>query len=159
MSLFYKIMKTPVGNLKLVASAKGLVAVLWENDSSERVRLESSTPEENHLVLVEATKQLQQYFLGKRKSFSIPLDPQGTSFQRKVWSALLTIPYGETRSYSELARQIEKPKASRAVGAANGKNPLLIVIPCHRVIGASGKLVGFAGGLSAKEKLLAIEKS
>jgi methylated-DNA-[protein]-cysteine S-methyltransferase len=100
---------------------------------------------------------LNAYFAGKLSKFSLPLDFVGTEFQKKVWAALLTIPFGETRSYSDIARQIGNPKAVRAVGAANGKNPISIIAPCHRVIGANGKLTGFAGGLEAKACLLAIE--
>jgi methylated-DNA-[protein]-cysteine S-methyltransferase len=108
-------------------------------------------------VLAEAVKQLRQYFAGKRTDFDLPLAADGTAFQRGVWRRLQEIPYGETISYGELARRIGNPKASRAVGAANGQNPIPIVIPCHRVIGANGKLTGFGGGLPIKEKLLALE--
>ncbi len=109
-------------------------------------------------MLLETERQLNDYFSGKRKSFSMKLDFRGTVFQKKVWAALLTIPFGETRSYGQIARQINKPKAVRAVGAANGKNPISIIAPCHRVIGATGKLTGFAGGLEAKATLLALEE-
>lgn len=109
-------------------------------------------------VLKEARRQLSEYFLKQRKEFDLPLAPQGTEFQRKVWEALCTIPYGETRSYGEIARQIGNSKASRAVGGANNKNHIMIVIPCHRVIGANGALVGFGGGLDVKEYLLELEK-
>ena len=102
-------------------------------------------------------QQLREYFAGTRTRFELDLDFVGTEFQKQVWAALLTIPFGETRSYSEIARQIGNPSAVRAVGAANGKNPISIVAPCHRVIGASGKLTGFAGGLEAKERLLTLE--
>jgi methylated-DNA-[protein]-cysteine S-methyltransferase len=111
-----------------------------------------------HPVLAEAERQIQEYFAGERTSFSVPLDFRGTDFQKSVWAALLTIPFGETRSYSEIARQIGRPGASRAVGAANGRNPLSIVAPCHRVIGTNGALTGFAGGLAAKEALLGMER-
>lgn len=109
-------------------------------------------------VLKEARRQLSEYFLKQRKEFDLPLAPQGTEFQKKVWEALCTIPYGETRSYGEIARQIGNSKASRAVGGANNKNHIMIVIPCHRVIGANGALVGFGGGLDVKEYLLELEK-
>ena len=102
-------------------------------------------------------QQLIEYFSGQRKVFDIPLDFEGTDFQKKVWSALLTIPYGETRSYKQIAQQLGHEKAVRAVGAANGKNPISIIAPCHRVIGAGGALVGFAGGLDKKEILLRLE--
>ena len=110
-----------------------------------------------HPVLVETERQLEEYFAGRRKAFALTLDVAGTPFQRKVWNALLTIPFGETRSYGEIARQIGSPDAVRAVGAANGRNPVSIVAPCHRVIGATGKLTGFAGGLEVKARLLALE--
>ena len=157
MNYFYKTMKSPVGKLKLIASDKGLSAILWENDKPRRVRLGPATENEKHPVLLETERQLNDYFAGKRQSFSLELDPQGTEFQQKVWAALRTIPFGETRSYSQIARQIKSPKAVRAVGAANGKNPISIVTPCHRVIGADGKLTGFAGGLENKARLLALE--
>ncbi len=108
-------------------------------------------------MLLETERQLNDYFSGKRKSFSVKLDFKGTDFQKKVWAALLTIPFGETRSYGQIAQQIKNPKAVRAVGAANGKNPISIIAPCHRVIGSTGKLTGFAGGLGTKAHLLALE--
>lgn len=109
-------------------------------------------------LLKKAGTQLQEYFAGKRKSFDLPLAPEGTPFQPKVWKALLEIPYGETRSYGDIARNIGQEKASRAVGMANNKNPIAIIIPCHRVVGSNGKLVGYAGGLDIKEQLLNLEK-
>lgn len=157
MKCAYKYIKTPVGELKLVANEKGLMAVLWENDDPARVRLPESEEDKRHPILLQAEEQLIEYFKGKRKTFSIPLDMQGTEFQKLVWKALLTIPFGETRSYGQLAKQIRKPSASRAVGAANGRNPVSILVPCHRVIGASGKLTGFAGGLENKSILLSLE--
>lgn len=108
--------------------------------------------------LKEADMQLQEYFLGKRTEFNLPLAPEGTPFQQKVWKALQEIPYGQTRSYGEIARGIGNSKASRAVGMANNKNPLAIFIPCHRVIGANGNLVGYAGGIEVKKILLSLEK-
>jgi methylated-DNA-[protein]-cysteine S-methyltransferase len=158
MSLAYKIMKSPVGKLKLVASHKGLVAILWENENPRRVRLNEMALDEKHPILLKAEKQLSEYFAGKRKEFAIALDARGTPFQKSVWEALLAIPFGETRSYGQLAKQLGNARASRAVGAANGKNPVSIIVPCHRVIGASGKLTGFAGGLPTKEHLLNLEK-
>jgi methylated-DNA-[protein]-cysteine S-methyltransferase len=150
-------MKTPVGELKLVANDRGLIAVLWENDDPARVKLPAAEKNLGHPILKQTEQQLREYFKGERKTFTIPLEMYGTDFQKKVWQALLTIPFGETRSYGELAKQIRKPSASRAVGAANGRNPVSILVPCHRVIGAGGKLTGFAGGLEAKAKLLSIE--
>ena len=158
MSLAYKIMESPVGKLKLVASDKGLVAVLWENDSPRRVRLSELVSSEQHPVLVEAERQLGEYFAGSRKTFSIALDMRGTPFQKNVWEALLAIPFGETRSYGQLAKQLGNPHATRAVGAANGRNPVSIIVPCHRVIGSSGKHTGFAGGLETKAHLLSLEE-
>jgi methylated-DNA-[protein]-cysteine S-methyltransferase len=158
MSLAYKTIDSPVGQLKLVASDKGLVAILWENDSPRRVRLTELVADEKHPVLVETERQLREYFAGKRKAFSVALDMRGTRFQKDVWAALLAIPFGETRSYGQLAKQLGNPRASRAVGAANGRNPVSIIVPCHRVIGSSGKLTGFAGGLDTKAHLLGLEK-
>jgi len=158
MSLAYKKIESSIGTLKLVASDKGLVAILWEKDSPRRVRLSELVANEQHPVLVETERQLEEYFAGKRKTFSVALDLRGTRFQKDVWEALLAIPFGETRSYGQLARQLGNPRATRAVGAANGRNPVSIIVPCHRVIGSSGKLTGFAGGLEAKAHLLRLEK-
>lgn len=158
MSLVYKMIDSPVGQLKLVASDEGLVAVLWENDNPQRVPLGELVQRNSHPILIKAERQLSQYFARQRKGFSIPLDIRGTSFQREVWEALLAIPFGETRGYGELARQLGNPRASRAVGAANGRNPLSIIVPCHRVVGSTGKLTGFAGGLEAKSYLIALEQ-
>lgn len=155
--LVHKFVASPVGVLKIVASDKALVAVLWEDDNPRRVPLSASGEDDRNNLLCEAERQLSEYFSGSRRSFSLPLDMRGTAFQKSVWKALLTIPFGETRSYGELARAVGNPTASRAVGAANGRNPLSIIVPCHRVIGSSGKLTGFAGGLNAKRVLLDIE--
>jgi methylated-DNA-[protein]-cysteine S-methyltransferase len=158
MSLTSKTIDSPVGKLKLVASEKALVAILWENDAPERVRLSEVVKSKTNRVLDQIERQLAEYFAGKRRSFAVPLDLRGTSFQTNVWEALLAIPFGETRSYGELARLLGNPRAARAVGAATGKNPVSIVVPCHRVIGAAGELTGFAGGLDAKVGLLALER-
>jgi methylated-DNA-[protein]-cysteine S-methyltransferase len=157
MSLAYKMIESPVGKLKLVASDKGLVAILWEKDKPRRVPLNDLVEREQHPVLVETERELREYFAGKRKTFSVDLDMRGTRFQKNVWEALLAIPFGETRSYGQLAKQLGNPRASRAVGAANGRNPVSIIVPCHRVIGSSGKLTGFAGGLDVKAHLLGLE--
>jgi methylated-DNA-[protein]-cysteine S-methyltransferase len=157
MSYVFKTMKSPVGLLKLVGSGAGLAAVLWEHDDPRRVKLEATVESPDHPVLVDAECQLGEYFAGERKAFTVKLDYRGTPFQKKVWNALLGIPFGETRTYGELARQIGSPAAVRAVGAANGKNPIAIIGPCHRVIGSTGKLTGFAGGLEAKAVLLRLE--
>ena len=110
-------------------------------------------------LLRKASSQLKEYFSADRKKFSLPLNPTGTPFQKKVWNALLSIPYGETRSYKDIAILIDNPKASRAIGMANNKNPISIFIPCHRVIGSNGKLVGYGGGLNIKKHLLGLEKN
>lgn len=159
MKIFYKIIQSPVGPLKIVANTHGLCAVVWENDNPKRVPLDTPLEDNSHPVLRETEKQLSEYFGGHRTTFDIPLDFKGTEFQKKVWYALLTIPYAQTRSYLQIATQIGNPKAVRAVGAANGKNPISIIAPCHRVIGANGALVGFAGGLDRKTCLLEIEAS
>jgi methylated-DNA-[protein]-cysteine S-methyltransferase len=158
MSLVSKTIDSPVGRLKLVASAKGLVAILWENEDPSRIRLGELVKGEASRMLIQTERQLTEYFAGRRTSFTIPLDLRGTPFQRNVWEALLGIPFGETRSYGDLARQLGNPQAARAVGAATGKNPVSIIVPCHRLIGAAGKLTGFAGGLDAKMHLLALEQ-
>jgi len=154
----YKTIHSPVGKLKLVASNKGLVAILWENDKANRVRLGELVRRHSHPVLIKAERELGEYFAGKRRSFSIALDMRGTSFQKNVWEALLAIPFGETRSYRDLAKKLGNPAATRAVGAANGRNPISIIVPCHRVIGSNGKLTGFAGGLETKARLLELEQ-
>jgi len=133
---FFKVIKAPIGALKLVASDDGLAAILWEKEDSRRVRLNIVAEDNNHPMLLEAERQLGEYFSGRRKAFDLKLDFAGTEFQKKVWAALLAIPFGETRSYGEIARQLGNPRAMRAVGAANGKNPIAIVAPCHRVIGS-----------------------
>lgn len=155
----FKFVATPVGRLKLVAASDGLAAILWENDNPRRVPLNVVARDDDHPVLLATERQLGEYFAGRRKTFELKLDFAGTPFQRKVWQALLTIPFGETRSYADIARQIGNPTAVRAVGAANGRNPISIVAPCHRVIGSTGKLTGFAGGLDAKAYLLGLESS
>lgn len=157
MAYAFKTMQSPVGQLKLVASDTGLAAVLWENDDPGRVRLGEQDETPDHPVLCTAEAQLGEYFSGTRTQFDLPLDFRGTDFQKQVWAALLTIPFGETRSYADIARIIDRPAACRAVGAANGKNPISIIAPCHRVIGTNGALTGFAGGLEAKQLLLELE--
>ena len=157
MTYVFTIQPSPVGKLKLVASDKGLAAILWENDREDRVKLGAMTEQPDHPVLVETKRQLGEYFAGQRTAFDLPLDFHGTDFQKSVWAALLRIPFGETRSYAEIARELGRPTASRAVRAANGKNPISIVAPCHRVIGTNGALTGFAGGLDGKAFLLELE--
>lgn len=157
MTHFFKTMASPVGMLTLVAGANGLAAILWEDDKPGRVRLGAMEEQADHPVLVETATQLTAYFAGERTSFDLPLDMAGSVFQKRVWAQLLAIPFGQTRSYAEIARAIGSPGAVRAVGAANGRNPVSIVAPCHRVIGSNGTLTGFAGGLEAKRYLLAHE--
>ncbi|OTG68427.1 glycosyltransferase [Acinetobacter sp. ANC 4218] len=159
MKLSFMQMASPVGTLKLVANNTALVAVLWENENPKRLRLAELIEQVNHPILLATQKQLTEYFAGTRQQFDLPLDFEGTEFQKKVWQALLTIPFGETRSYRDIAEQVGNVKAVRAVGAANGKNPISIIAPCHRVVGTNGKLVGFAGGLDNKEILLKLESS
>jgi len=152
-----KVVDSPVGPLRLVASEAGLAAILWKDDSPRRVPLGNVEEDQTNSILLETERQLGEYFAGRRRVFDLNLDFPGTDFQRRVWAALLTIPHGQTRSYGEIARQIGSPAAARAVGAANGRNPISIVVPCHRVVGSTGKLTGFAGGLQAKSRLLALE--
>jgi methylated-DNA-[protein]-cysteine S-methyltransferase len=156
----YKIISSPIGDLQLVAADQGLLAIHWHNHNLKPKSLQSPklVANENHPILLETERQLQQYFQGNRKSFSLQLQLIGTKFQLEVWHALLQIPFGETRSYAQLARQLRNPNAMRAVGAANGRNPIPIIVPCHRVIGASGDLVGFGGGLNIKAQLLELER-
>jgi methylated-DNA-[protein]-cysteine S-methyltransferase len=156
--LVCKWMDSPIGKLKLVATGQGLAAILWETDRPDRVRLDAAVEEPAHPLLMQVERQLGEYFAGGRTEFDLPLDCNGTPFQRSVWHALRTIPFGETRSYTEIARQVGRPRAVRAAGAANGRNPIAIVTPCHRVIGAGGQLTGFAGGLPAKAYLLSLER-
>ena len=135
-----KTIDSPVGQLKLVASGKRLAAILWQDENPRRYRLGPLVEDPDNRFLVETERQLGAYFAGRLKTFTVPLDLKGTEFQKSVWTALLTIPFGETRSYGEIARQIGKPTAVRAVGAANGRNPISIVAPRHRVLGSTGAL-------------------
>lgn len=157
MPSLYTLMPSPVGTLTLVSQDQRLIAVLWEQERENRVRLGPLQHDDRCPVLIETAHQLSEYFAGKRQRFDLALAFTGTAFQRQVWDALLSIPFGETRTYGQIAQQIGNPSAVRAVGAANGRNPISIIAPCHRVIGASGGLTGFAGGLAAKQLLLALE--
>ena len=149
---------SPTGDLTLIASDTGLAAILWDDDAAMQARYSPRHEDPHHPVIAATVRQLDEYFAGTRTTFDLPLDPVGTAFQRDVWRALLTIPYGETRSYADIARVIGRPTATRAVGAANGRNPIPIVTPCHRVIGSNGTLTGFGGGLPNKQLLLALER-
>lgn len=149
---------SPVGELVLVASDTGLRAILWPDHATGRVPLPADiTPADDHPVLTAAATQLHEWFAGERQDFDLPLDPVGTPFQHGVWAALAQIPYGETVTYAELADALGDRRKARAVGAAVGRNPLSIVVPCHRVVGADGTLTGFAGGLPTKRALLDLE--
>ena len=151
---------SPVGPLGLVADDEALVAVLWPTEAEGRVRLsEEPATAADHPVLTKTAAQLDEYFAGTRRTFDLPLAPSGTEFQRQVWWSLAEIPFGETSTYGKQAAAIGRPSAVRAVGAANGRNPLSIVLPCHRIVGADGKLTGFAGGLETKRWLLDHEAS
>ncbi len=148
---------SPIGALHLVASDGGLRRISWPHEV--HTEHDGLGADDAHPVLVDAARQLAEYFVGDRREFDLPLDLDGTDFQRQAWLALADVPYGETVSYGEQAERIGRPGASRAVGAANAKNPVPIVLPCHRVVGADGSLTGFAGGLELKRKLLAHERS
>ncbi|GLQ88975.1 methylated-DNA--[protein]-cysteine S-methyltransferase [Dyella flagellata] len=154
-AIWYDHLPTPIGKLLLVADAKGLREVWFETGKHRKAP--DAAWEHDPAKLAFARKQLEEYFAGERTSFDLPLHPIGTAFQVAVWQALAKIPYGATISYGELAQRIGQPQAMRAVGAANGRNPLPIVLPCHRVIGANGSLTGFGGGLPTKRFLLAME--
>ena len=153
-------MKNKKTGLEIYSSTFGDILIESNGKAITKVKLVDNkdvTPAPDTLTK-KAAKQLDEYFSGKRKVFDLPLDPQGTEFQRSVWRALKEIPYGETRSYKQIANAIGNPKACRAVGMANNKNPIWIIIPCHRVIGADGSLTGYGGGIKMKQKLLEIER-
>jgi len=158
MTQFTNTIASPVGALTLIASDAGLCAVLWENDDPKRVRVGDLIDAPQHPILVQAERELREYFAGERSGFDMPLDLQGgTAFQQSVWQALLAIPRGGTTSYGTLSQRIGKPAAVRAVGAAVGRNPVSVIVPCHRVLGAGGALTGYAGGLERKSALLQLE--
>jgi methylated-DNA-[protein]-cysteine S-methyltransferase len=156
--LSYQQLESPVGTLTLLADDSALVAVLWETEKYNRHRFGITVPQEDHPILLDTRQQLNDYFAGKRTTFDLPLRPQGTRFQMVVWAGLQEIPFGELWSYGRLARRIGQAGAARAVGAANGRNPIPIIIPCHRVIGSDGALTGFGGGLDVKATLIALER-
>lgn len=154
--LYFDALDTPIGPLLLVSDGAGLVEIgLPEHGKLAKPPAEA---EASKSKLHAAARQFEEYFAGKRLRFDLPLHPSGTPFQLEVWGALLAIPYGETVSYADIARRIRRPRAVRAVGAANGANPLAIVVPCHRVIGSHGDLVGYGGGLLIKRWLLTHER-
>lgn len=156
-----KIMDSPIGRLMLEEEDGALVRVAFEREIPADIEgqiADRDLPSQAKEVLEKAEWQLKEYFAGERKVFDLPLAPKGSEFQHKVWRALQEIPYGETRSYGQIAEAVGNPKASRAVGMANHRNPISIIVPCHRVIGADGRLVGFGGGLGVKEALLQLEK-
>jgi methylated-DNA-[protein]-cysteine S-methyltransferase len=159
MNVYQKKMSSPVGTLTLLATDEALLEVSWPNEKPHRLKKRDVLPGESHPLLTRAATQLQEYFEGKRESFDLPIAFEGTEFQRRVWEALRGIPHHRTVSYNAIARQIGKPAAVRAVGAAIGRNPISIIVPCHRVIGSNGKLTGFAGGLETKAALLKLESS
>jgi methylated-DNA-[protein]-cysteine S-methyltransferase len=160
----YATLETPIGLLQFFGGEAGLLTVTLPNEGppAAEARLRHLLGEveivENRAALAPALAQFEAYFRGELRAFDLPLDPRGTPFQRQVWAAVARIPYGETRAYGEIAAAIDKPAAVRAVGLANGANPLPIVIPCHRVIGSNGSLTGYGGGLEAKRRLLALER-
>jgi len=149
----YQFLDTPLGRLRLVSDGTHLVTIEFEGRHGHN----ADDQETCDPVLSSCISQLKEYFAGERDRFDLPLSAGGTDFQRAVWAALADIPYGELRSYRDIAQAIDNPAAVRAVGAANGRNPLPIVVPCHRVIGSDGSLTGFAGGLQAKTRLLQLE--
>ena len=153
--LYYHTMSSPIGDLLLAGDADALHVVHFQG--GVRPMQPPAQWQRDARPFREAVRQLDAYFAGKLRDFDLPLSPSGTDFQLKVWRTLQTIPYGETWSYGQLARRIRRPDAPRAVGAANGQNPIPVIIPCHRVIGADGSLTGFGGGLPIKQKLLALE--
>lgn len=156
MTVYYKHIESPIGSLFIAADDTGLRAIEFP-ENRHPVKRHGKWREGDHPLLEKTARQLGEYFAGTRQSFDLPLAPYGTDFQLGVWQALRLIPFGETWSYAQLAAKIGKTSAMRAVGAANGRNPLPIIVPCHRVIGADGSLTGFGGGLPTKEFLLRLE--
>ncbi len=157
-NLFFDDFPSPVGRIRLVGTTKELVAILWEGEGYDRVKLSVAIQNEHVPILLETKRQLEEYFNKKRIVFDIPVYFSGSKFQEKIWRTLMTIPFGETKTYGQLAEMIGDKKATRAVGGALNKNPISIIIPCHRITGASGKLGGFAGGSRNKMTLLELEE-
>lgn len=154
---YYTYYQSPHGQMTIQANDTGLLGVWFEIQTTQPQELGAYS--DDHAILNQAKIQLEEYFSGRRTQFDLPLAAKGTDFQQSVWQALCKIPYGETWSYQQLADEIGNPKAVRAVGLANGKNPISVIVPCHRVIGKNGKLTGYAGGVETKEKLLQLERS
>jgi len=157
---YYTFMKSQFGELFIAASEKGVSHILFSDRIQPELQAAINLGQSNssHPLIQIALQQLEEYFAGTRSVFQVPLDLPGTEFQQSVWKTLLTIPFGETWSYADLAEAIQKPKAMRAVGSANGKNPVSIIVPCHRVIAKNGGLGGYAGGLERKQGLLNLEE-
>jgi len=154
MSKAQREINSKIGPMFLVASAEVLYGIFWKDQKIEKEKLNSRESK----MLDKVERQITEYLDGKRKDFDIPLELEGTAFQKQVWAQLCKIPYGETRSYKDIAKKLKDTNASRAVGTANGKNPISLIVPCHRVIASNGTLAGYAGGISIKEKLLSLEK-
>lgn len=152
-------LESPVGSLRLIGGDAGLRAVLWPNERDGRVTFDETIVDGEHSVLLDCAQQIVEYTNGERDTFDVPLDVVGTEFQRAVWRGLQQIPFGSTRSYGDLAQQLDRPGAARAIGSATGRNPISIIIPCHRLVGSTGSLTGFAGGLDAKRWLLEHESN
>jgi methylated-DNA-[protein]-cysteine S-methyltransferase len=150
---------SPIGPLLLTTDGEALTGIYLDSERGAQPPLDVGAEDPAHPVLVDAAEQLSAYFAGERDDFDLPLAASGTDFQHTVWAALVEIPYGETISYGELARRVGNPNASRAVGLANGRNPLPIIVPCHRVIGANGTLTGYGGGVERKQWLLDHERA
>ncbi len=144
---------SPLGTLRLEANSKALVGLYFEDAATSPDQAGATG------LLAQAVEQLDAYFAGQRKTFDLPLEMQGTDFQKAVWAGLLQIPYGQTWSYAQLAEHVGRPKAVRAVGLSNGRNPISILVPCHRVIGKNGSLTGYGGGLEKKRRLLQLEQT
>jgi len=154
---YYSYYQSPYGQMTIQANDTGLLGAWFEIQTTQPQDLGAYS--DDHAILNQAKIQIEEYFSGRRTQFDLPLAAKGTDFQQSVWQALCKIPYGETWSYQQLADEIGNPKAVRAVGLANGKNPISVIVPCHRVIGKNGKLTGYAGGVETKEKLLQLERS
>lgn len=146
--------QTELGVIGIADNGAAITDVFFGQEAAPKELVEKETP-----LIKKAITEIKEYLAGKRTSFDLPLEMKGTDFQKATWQALLTIPYGETRSYKQIAEQIGRPKACRAIGMANNRNPISIIVPCHRVIGANGSLVGYGGGLALKARLLSLEKA